>query len=116
MKESSSKVVLRERARAGGRRRFVVRYGVLGWGLPTALIGASLFNGMGQGFTWSSLTSRAALVHLLIWIIVVGVMGGYLWGHVYWTTAERNRTRSQTGSDEGTSPPQSQIWTQAMPS
>jgi len=25
------------------------------------------------------LTSGAALAHLLIWIIVLGVMGGYLW-------------------------------------
>jgi len=105
MKDLFSEVVLHERARRGGRRRFTLLYGMVGWGLPVSLVSAVLFERDEKGFTWSSLTSRHAIVHILIWIAVVGVLGGYMWGRLFWAVSERNRTRTTGPNKKADVPP-----------
>ena len=84
-----------ERQRAMGRRAFVWRYGVLGWGLPAALLTIAYAFIKEQGFTWSadaaSAKLRAGMVITLVLFSVLGhVFGGRLWD-------ARERERDQRG-------------------
>jgi len=73
-----------ERRRAMGRRAFVWRHGVLGWGLPAALLTIAYAFIKEQGFSWSadaaSYKLRAGIVITLVLFPVLGHMfGGRLW-------------------------------------
>jgi hypothetical protein len=66
--------------RSGGRRRFVLLYGVLGWGVSTAIL-FSLWQGYADG--WDG------FVFKLITALVLFPLGGVLWGRFMWWFMER---------------------------
>jgi hypothetical protein len=65
------------------RGRFVLKYGVLKWGLPTG-VAAGMF------MTWNTFGGNiggylSPMVPLILGIgIVFGVLGGICWGYVTW--------------------------------
>jgi hypothetical protein len=61
--------------REQGRSRFVWLYGVLGWGVSTAIL-FSLWNGIRDG--WDGFFFK------LIPALVLFPLGGYLWGRFMW--------------------------------
>lgn len=71
--------------RARGSSRFILLAGVLGWGLPVAIL-------------WAAITSRMASVEefasYLIPAIVLFPLGGYLWGLLMWKWMERRFARA----------------------
>lgn len=71
--------------REQGRSRFVVRYGVLGWGVSTAIL-FSLWNGFSEG--WDGFYFK------LIPALVLFPLGGYLWGRFMWWFLERTHNRT----------------------
>lgn len=86
-----------ERRRAMGRRAFVWRYGVLGWGLPAALLTIAYAFIKEQGFSWSadaaSYRLRAGIVITLVLFPVLGHMfGGRLWDARERRREERRRS------------------------
>jgi hypothetical protein len=67
-----------ERTRAGGRKHYILVYGVLGWGLLTALLFSSMPLLFGKSFDWI----RAALS------LVLFPIGGIWWGSMVWKYME----------------------------
>ena len=72
------------RASRLGRNRFVWRYGILGWGLPTAIL-FSLMRGYSEG--WDQLPVILAIS------LVLFPLGGILVGRVMWRRLERMSAR-----------------------
>lgn len=66
--------------RERGRKRFVLLYGVLGWGVPTALL-FTIWNGFAEG--WDGLLAK-----LLISLVIFPI-GGIFWGMLMWAFLER---------------------------
>jgi len=80
-----------ERQRAMGRRAFVWRYGVLGWGLPAALLTIAYAFIREQGFTWSAGAASSRLrVGIVITLVLFPVLG-HLFGGRLWDARERER-------------------------
>lgn len=76
-----------EKNRAMGRRDFVLRRGVLGWGVPAALITIVYKVVREQGFvTTPQLT--AALRTAIIIALVVFPLCGWIFGRWLWTAGE----------------------------
>jgi uncharacterized membrane protein len=65
---------------AQGRRDFVWRFGVLGWGVMTAFLFA-LWQGVSQG--WENFWLY------LVLSLVIFPLGGVIWGRVMWRVIER---------------------------
>ena len=72
-----------------GRKQFVLRYGVLGWGLPVA-IGWSLSMAHQNG--WNQ------ILFYLIPALIVFPLGGILFGRFLWWWCER-RNASPTAAE-----------------
>jgi hypothetical protein len=68
-----------------GRSRFVWRYGVLGWGLSTAIL-FSLWNGFSDG--WDGFLFK------LIPALVLFPLAGIVWGRFMWWFLERTHDRT----------------------
>lgn len=68
-----------------GRSRFVWRYGILGWGLSTAIL-FSLWNGFSDG--WDGFAFK------LIPALVLFPLGGYVWGRCMWWFLGRTHERT----------------------
>lgn len=65
-----------------GRRQFVLRYGVLGWGLPTAFLFCLI-----QGFFYG----REAFVAQLIPAFILFPIGGIFFGrYLWWMLAKKH--------------------------
>jgi hypothetical protein len=79
------------KSRALGRGRFVLLYGVLGWGIPTAILFV-LIRCYQDG--WNSF-----LFHLIS-ALVLFPLGGILVGHSMWKRLERRHVRSAGASGE----------------
>lgn len=80
-----------ERQRAMGRRAFVWRYGVLGWGLPAALLTIAYAFIKEQGFSWSAGAASSRLrVGIVITLVLFPVLG-HLFGGRLWDARERER-------------------------
>jgi hypothetical protein len=63
---------------ARGRGHYVVSWGMIGWGIPTALI-----------FTWAmSAMQGMSFLGLLPLSLTLFPMGGYLWGAIMWRFIE----------------------------
>lgn len=73
-----------------GRKAFVWRYGVLGWGLSTAILFAA-WTGYQQG--WTSFLIQLPLA------LVLFPLGGVLWGHCMWWFCERTHNETRSGSE-----------------
>jgi hypothetical protein len=75
--------------RALGRKQFVLRYGVLGWGLSTAVAFAAV-EGYMHGFE--------RFFGLLIPSLILFPLGGILWGRLMWMYFEWMRKRAMNES------------------
>ncbi len=76
-----------ERVRAKGKRRFVIRRGVLGWGLGTGILSSVLLavEGAPSFHPWLELPVA----------MLVFAAGGYFWGSWMWDILDR---QYQSGS------------------
>ena len=70
-----------------GRTRYVVRYGVLGWGIPTGILFA-LFNGFMDG--WDQLLPQ--LIKALVLFPLIGILCGRIW----WRQLEQKHVPTTT--------------------
>jgi len=86
---SDTHVVLRERAEVLGRRRFILRYGVLGVGVPTSIGVAILTHGFQSGFALPGFFSFGFLALLLFFLVTMAPLLGYIWGHMFWKIADK---------------------------
>jgi uncharacterized membrane protein len=75
MSKEAARAARRARMLARGRTSFALRFGVLGWGVSTALIFA-LYQGFAEG--WEAFP-RWLAISLLIFPI-----GGWFWGVLMW--------------------------------
>ena len=80
-----------ERRRAMGRRAFVWRYGVLGWGLPAALLTIAYAFIKEQGFSWSAGAASSRLRLGIVITLVLFPVLGHLFGGRLWDARERQR-------------------------
>lgn len=74
-----------EKTRQRGRASFVLRYGVLAWGLTTGLL-----------FTLVTATQEGADANVpvtLVASLVLFPLGGIVWGRVMWWFCEKLRRR-----------------------
>jgi hypothetical protein len=83
---SKSKLEKLAKIRALGRKQFVLRYGVLGWGLSTGLT-FPLVEGYMNGFD--------RFYGLLIPSLVLFPLGGILWGRLMWMYFEWMSKRAE---------------------
>ncbi len=75
-----------ERIRADGRLRYVLRYGMLGWGVTTGLVWAGLMSLIGSAPSpWLYIALGLSLFPL----------AGVLWGMAMWNWMERHWRRQQ---------------------
>ena len=88
-----------ERLRANGRSAFVWRNGVVGWGLPAALVTAAYKIIQNQGLVWPT-TLDGELRTPLILIALVFPALGYLFGGWLWTQGEAQYRRLREDADE----------------
>jgi hypothetical protein len=56
--------------------RLTTSPGVLWFGLPTAIVSAAWMQFEAEGRAWSSLLSTSFLVRLIVWICLMGYVGG----------------------------------------
>jgi hypothetical protein len=87
-----------ERTRALGRTDFILRRGVLGWGLPAAILTIVYKVVQEQGFTAPQLTS--GLLTVIAVALVVFPLAGALFGRWLWTTSEQRYRALLTGDPE----------------
>jgi hypothetical protein len=80
-----------EKQRAMGRRAFVWRYGVLGWGLPAALLTIAYAFIREQGFSWSADAASSRLRLGIVITLVLFPALGHLFGARLWEARERER-------------------------
>ncbi len=80
-----------EKQRAMGRRAFVWRYGVLGWGLPAALLTIAYAFTKEQGFSWSADAASSKLRLGIVITLVLFPALGHLFGGRLWEARERER-------------------------
>lgn len=76
-----------EATRKAGRLSYIVKYGVLGWGIPVA-IATTVIDGF-QGTPVSELG-----VALAIRLVLFGIVGGLGFGTVMWKFSERARAKA----------------------
>jgi hypothetical protein len=74
-----------DKIRKLGRGKFVLRYGVLGWGISTAIL-FSLIMGFTEG--WDG------FVFKLIPALIIFPLGGFVWGRLMWAFLERTDKRA----------------------
>ena len=80
-----------EKQRARGRRAFVWRYGVLGWGLPAALLTIAYAFIKEQGFRWSPDAASSKLRLGIAITVVLFPALGHAVGSRLWDARERER-------------------------
>ena len=83
---SKSKLEQLAKIRAMGRRKFVLYYGVLGWGVSTAILFAGL-EAHSKGFGYFLPSLAAALV--------LYPLAGIVWGRFMWWYFERMSNRAE---------------------
>ena len=74
--------------KAMGKKKFILVYGVFGWGFLTALIFLVLGVVSKKGFRISDLGSLSFLKQLLVSMLVFPLIG-YFWGLLIWKKLER---------------------------
>jgi hypothetical protein len=87
-----------EKTRALGRTDFILRRGVLGWGLPAAILTILYKIIQEQGFTAPQLT--ASLRTVIAVAVVVFPLAGALFGRWLWTTSEQRYRALLAGDSE----------------
>ncbi|QZY53623.1 peptidylprolyl isomerase [Crassaminicella profunda] len=72
-----------ERTRQKGKSYFIWRKGVLGWGIPTAILFQVSMAILNNGLNIDAFTSRKFILNLVTSVIVFPI-GGYFWGMWMW--------------------------------
>jgi hypothetical protein len=87
-----------EKLRANGRSAFVWRNGVVGWGLPAAVVTAGYKLVQEQGLAWPPALSDRLRTALVLIALVFPVLG-YLFGGWLWAQGEARyaRMRQEAG-------------------
>lgn len=75
-----------EKIRQQGKKRFVYRYGVLGWGLTTGIFFSIVFELINEGKIHKTVSGSLAIS---LFSIVLFLVGGYFWGVYMWHSMER---------------------------
>jgi hypothetical protein len=78
-----------ERNRAMGRLQFIVRRGVVGWGIPAALVTIAYKVFAERGLSWRGPLTHEVRVAIMIAAIVFPLCG-YVFGRWLWATGEEN--------------------------
>ena len=86
-----------EQRRAGGRSSFIWRYGVLGWGLPAALITVAYAVIKEHGRGWEGPFTTKLRVGVALAVIVFPAIG-HLMGRRMWESGEERYKRLASGS------------------
>ena len=81
-----------EQRRAGGRASFIWRYGVLGWGLPAALITVAYAVINEHGLAWEGPFTTKLRVGIALAVIVFPAIG-HLMGRRIWASGEARYQR-----------------------
>lgn len=81
-----------EQRRAGGRASFVWRYGVLGWGLPAALITVAYAVIKEHGFAISGPFTTKLRIGIALCMVVFPALG-HLFGRRMWESGEERYKR-----------------------
>ncbi len=68
-----------EQTRQMGRNRFILFYGVFGWGVLTALLST----------LWMYFLIRDDVLILFVTSIILFPIGGYFWGYYMWRLSEK---------------------------
>ena len=90
-----------EQERASGRTRFILRRGVLNWGIPAALLTVFYKIVQEQGLVWSPRLTESLRIAIVVAVIVFPLCG-WLFGRWLWDTGEtRYRARVRGDPDEG---------------
>jgi hypothetical protein len=76
-----------ELERANGRTRFILRRGVLSWGIPAALLTVFYKVVQEQGLVWSPQMTDSLRTAIVVAVIVFPVCG-WLFGRWLWDTGE----------------------------
>ena len=66
------------------RIEFILREGVLRFGLPVSLIVAFGLYSSSHRLTWWSLLSPGFLIYFALAFVFCGIIGGYSWGAKLW--------------------------------
>ena len=86
-----------EQRRAGGRVSFIWRYGVLGWGLPAALITVAYAVIKEHGLAWDGPFTTKLRVGIALAVIVFPAIG-HLMGRRMWESGEERYKHLASGS------------------
>lgn len=89
-----------ERQRAGGRTRFILRRGVLGWGIPAAFLTIFYKVIQEQGLVWTPRLTDSLRTAVVVAIIVFP-FGGWLFGRWLWDTGETRYEARMRGDRPG---------------
>lgn len=77
-----------ERTRCAGRKRYVWRIGVLGWGSLMFLVMTPYLYFQAYGSTWPSFTNLP--IALIAFSALAWLIAGYCFGSTMWSTMERS--------------------------
>ena len=91
-----------EQRRAGGRVSFIWRYGVLGWGLPAALITVAYAVVQEHGLAWQGPFTSKLRVGIAMAVIVFPALG-HLLGRRMWKSGEDRYRHMASKSGDHTS-------------
>ena len=92
-----------EQERARGRTTFVVRRGVIGWGLPAAFLAIAYKALQVRELTTSLMLSHDLRVAAMV-ALVVFPFCGFLFGHWLWRTGEERYDALKRESGRGRGP------------
>ena len=81
-----------EERRAGGRASFIWRYGVLGWGLPAALLTIAYAVIQEHGIMWSVPFSTRLRIAIAVAVVFFPTLG-HLFGRRLWESGEERYQR-----------------------
>jgi hypothetical protein len=88
-----------EQLRARGKRRFVVLHGVLGWGVPVAVVWSIWMQLWDNGFSLDGFLSARFFSQMVVAFMVFPA-AGILFGHWMWWFNERRYLRTQRSDEE----------------
>ena len=78
------------------RSRFVIRYGILRFGIPAGITMMFLYELLNVKFNFSSFDfNRVFSIYSLLFIVLF-LMGGYIWGELMWIIFIKKQTNQKT--------------------
>ena len=75
--------------REKGKLRYILKYGILFWGIPTGIIAGIIINFLEMGFSLSVFKQIEFYSELIARMLFFGLFGGPLYGIITWIGKER---------------------------